>query len=116
MTTKTLIPKNEWARYFATFSHATRGMTVMLEVFDSAYGDVGETGEYKQGPLLAIDYDPAGKGDDIVISTGVTELDHTHTIQSPIEVWESPADIGEAADLEIIDENYVKTVISIRES
>ena len=47
-----------------------------IEVLDS---ETGSTGQMRQGKLMAVDYDPVGKGNDIVVTTGETEVDYSHT-------------------------------------
>ena len=92
-----------------TFSNGNRGRELTMEVFDAISGSTGQT---KQGPLMAIDYDPVGKGNDIVVTTGVDEIDYSHAIQGPVEVWQQQSDEGEVAALEIVDQNNVKTVLA----
>ena len=82
-----------------------------LEVLDSESGDSGQA---KQGKLLAVDYDPVDEGNDFVVTTGVDEVDYTHTIEAPVEVWKVQQDSGEVAALEIINQNNVKTILSLK--
>ena len=46
------------------------------------------------------------------MTTGVDEVDYTHTIKAPVEVWKAQQDSGQVAALEIIDQNNVKTILS----
>jgi hypothetical protein len=62
-------------------------------------------------PLFAIDYDPANKGDDLVITTGRDEVDYSHKISAPAEIWESQDDNGKVVALEIIDRDGAKTIL-----
>ena len=62
-------------------------------------------------PLFAIDYDPADKGDDLVITTGRDEVDYTHKISAPVEIWESQDDNGKVVALEVIDRKGTKTIV-----
>ena len=109
MITTTQIPQADWKDFFVTFSNGNRGRTLSLEALDSESGD---TGRAKQGKLMAVDYDPIGKGNDIVVTTGVDAVDYSHTIKAPVEVWKEQQDSGEVAALEIIDQNNVKTTLS----
>jgi hypothetical protein len=109
MSINTQIPQKEWKDFFVTFSNGNRGRELTLEVVDTESGDSGQA---KQGKLLAVDYDPIGKGNDIVVSTGVDKIDYTHTIAAPVEVWKAQHDNGEVAALEIIDQNNNKTILS----
>jgi hypothetical protein len=109
MAINSQIPQDQWQDFFVTFSNGNRGRQIGLEVFDQQSGD---SGVKNQGPLLAIDYDPVGKGNDIVVTTGEDEVGYSHTIGAPVEVLQAQHDNGEVAALEIIDQNNTKTVIS----
>ena len=109
MAINTQIAKADWPEFFILFSNGNRNRQLTIEVIDS---ESGTTGQARQGPLMAIDYDPVGKGNDIVISTGTHKLDYAHTIQAPVEVWQEQLESGEVAALQIVDQNNVKTVLS----
>ena len=109
MAINTQIPREDWKGFLVTFSNGNRGRMLSLEVLDSESGD---SGQVKQGKLMAVDYDPLGKGTDIVVTTGVGEVGYSHTIEAPVEVWKAQQDSGEVAALEIIDQNNVKTILS----
>ena len=109
MAINTQIAQTDWLDFFVTFSNGNRGRALTIEVFDT---DSGSTGQAKQGPLMAVDYDPIGKGNDIVVTTGVDELDYSHTIPAPVEVWQDQADDGQVAALQIVDQNGGKTILS----
>ena len=111
MAINTQIPQSEWLDFFVTFSNGNRGRDVTLEVIDSSAGPQGQA---RQGKLLAVGYDSADKGDDLVITTGEDEVDHTHTITAPREVWRAQHDDGEIAALEIIDDQACKTIVSLK--
>jgi hypothetical protein len=110
MAINTQISQDDWKDFFVTFSNGNRGRMLSLEVLDSESGD---TGQVKQGKLMAVDYDPVGKGNDIVVTTGDDAVDYTHTIKAPVEVWKAQHDSGEIAALEIIDQNNAKTILSL---
>ena len=103
------IPRDQWADYFITFSNGNRGRAVSLEVLDN---DAGDSGVRQLGPLLGVHYDPVGKGNDIVVTTGKDDVDYSHTIGAPVQIWQAQHDSGQVASLEFIDENNVKTVLS----
>jgi hypothetical protein len=111
MAINTQVPREEWKDFFVTFSNGNRGRMLSLEVLDPESGD---SGQFKQGKLLAVDYDPVDKGNDIVVTTGTDEVDYTHTIEAPVEVWQAQQDSGQVAALEIIDQNNVKTILSLK--
>lgn len=109
MAMNTQIEQPEWKDFFVLFSNGNCGRDLTMEVFDP---ETGSTGQAKQGQLMAVDYDPVGKGNDIVVTTGVQEIEYSHTIEAPVEVWQAQAESGQVAALEIIDQNNVKTVLS----
>jgi hypothetical protein len=110
MAITTQIPQADWQDFFVTFSNGNRGRGLSLEVFDNETGDQPAA---NQGPLMAVDYDPVGKGNDIVVTTGTEEIDYSHTIKAPVELWQAQNDNGEVSALEIIDHNNVKTILSL---
>lgn len=97
-----------WSEFLSIFSNGNRGRMVAIEVADMATGDQPLT---EASPLLAIDYDPANKGDDLVITTGRDEVDYSHKINAPVEIWESQDDNGKVVSLEVIDRKGVKTIL-----
>ena len=100
--------QDSWSEFLSIFSNGNRGRMVAIEVADMATGDQPLT---DAAPLFAIDYDPANKGDDLVITTGRDELDYSHTISAPAEIWESQDDNGKVVSLEIIDRNGAKNIL-----
>ncbi len=111
MAITTQIPQDQWQDFLVKLSNGNRGRALSLETFDSASGDQSAT---RQGKLMAVDYDPIGKGNDIVVTTGVDEIDYSHTINAPVELWQAQHDSGEVGALEIIDQNGVKTILSLK--
>ena len=102
------IDQGRWSEFLSMFSNGNRGRRGAIEVADMATGDQPLT---EAAPLFAIDYDPANKGDDLVITTGRDELDYSHTISAPVEIWESQDDNGKVVSLGVIDRNGTKTII-----
>jgi hypothetical protein len=109
MAINTQIDREEWSNFFISFSNDTRGREVSVQVIDPVSGDVGEVA---QGKLLGIDYDPVTKGNDIILSFGTEEIDATHAVVAPVELWKAQQDTGEIAALEIIDQNNGKTIVT----
>ena len=87
------IDRGRWSDFLRMFSNGNRGLLIAIEIADTADG---EQPLADAAPLLAIDFDPAGKGDDLVITTGRDEIDSTHKISAPLEIWESQDEIGRA--------------------
>lgn len=110
MAINTQIPSGEWSDFFTTFSNDTRGRPISIQVLDVESGD---TGVVAKGNLLAVDYDPVKKGNDIIITIGSDKIDASHTINAPVELWRAQRDSGEINALEIIDQNNDKTILII---
>jgi hypothetical protein len=102
------LDQERWSEFLSMFSNGNRGRMVAIEVADMAIGDQPLT---DGAPLFAIDYDPANKGDDLVITTGRDEVDYSHTISAPTEIWEAQDDNGKVVALEIIDRKEAKTIL-----
>ena len=111
MTINNEIPRDQWKDFFVTFSRGNSGRLLSIEIFDVESGDLGAK---NQGKLMAVDYDPVGKGNDIVVTTGVNEIGYSHTINAPTEVWKAQHENGEVSALEIVDQNNVKTILSLK--
>jgi hypothetical protein len=105
------IARDRWLDFCVTFSNGNRGRLVSIEVFSPEEGD---SRAVESAPLLSVAYDPAGKGNDIVVSTGRDEVSYSHTIAAPVELWEARGDDGQDAALEIVARDGSKTVISLR--
>lgn len=102
------IDQGRWLEFLSMFSNGNRGRVVAIEVADMSIGDQPLT---DASPLFAIDYDPANKGDDLVITTGRDEVDYTHKISAPVEIWESQDDNGKVVSLEVINRDGAKTIL-----
>ena len=100
-----------WSEYLSMFSNGNRGRLMAIEIADTADG---EQPLADAAPLLAIDFDPAGKGDDLVITTGRDEIDSAHKISAPLEIWELQDDNGKVMALEVIDRSRSKTIIAFK--
>jgi hypothetical protein len=105
------IDRERWSDFLRMFSNGNRGRLMAVEIADTADG---EQPLADAAPLLAIDFDPAGKGDDLVITTGRDEIDSTHKISAPLEIWESQDDNGKVMALEVIDRSGSKTIIAFK--
>ncbi len=110
MTINSQVPREDWQDFFVTFSNGNRGRLLSIEVLDA---DTGGAGPARQGKLMGVAHDPVGEGNDLVVTTGVDEIEYSHTINNPEEVWKAQHEDGEIAALEIIDQNKVKTILSL---
>ena len=105
------IDQGRWSEFLSMFSNGNRGRLVAIEIADIADGDQPLS---DAAPLFAVDFDPAGKGDDMVITTGRDDVDYTHKISDPLEIWESQDDNGKVTALEVIDRNGSKTIVAFK--
>jgi hypothetical protein len=110
MAINTQVQQSEWQEFFVNFTNGNRGRQTTIEIFDR---ESGSTGQARQGPLMAVNYDPVGKGNDVIITTGIDEIEYSHTISAPVEVWQEQNDDGSVAALQIVDHNQVKTIVSL---
>ena len=102
------VDKSRWSEFLRMFSNGNRGRKIAIEVADLAAGDQPLTDAV---PLFAIDYDPENKGDDLVITTGRDEIDYSHKISAPAEIWESQDDNGKVVALEVVDRGGTRTIV-----
>ena len=105
------IDRKRWSEFLSMFSNGNRGRLIAVEIADPAAGDQPLS---NAAPLFAIDCDPAGKGDDLVITIGRNKIDSTHKISAPLEIWESQDDNGKAIALEVIDRGGSKTILTFK--
>ena len=102
MTRSKQIPMDRWVEYCSIFSNGNKGRLLTIS-------DIDERAGYnilvEEMPLWAVDYDPIDKGDDIVISLGKSDVEYSHTIDAPVEMWESRNEKGIVNQLRIIDQN-----------
>jgi hypothetical protein len=93
-----------------TFRNGNRGRLLSIEVHTDEQGDNIAASSV---PLLGVAYDPPGKGNDFIVTTGREEEGYSHRIPAPTEVWEGQYDNGQVNTLEIRDHNHGKTVLSL---
>jgi hypothetical protein len=105
------IDQGRWSEFLSMFSNGNRRRLMAIEIADLA---VGNRPLSDAAPLFTIDLDPAGKGDDLMITTGLDEVDYTHKISAPLEIWESQDDNGKVIALEVIDLNGSKTILAFK--
>jgi hypothetical protein len=102
------IPGERWQEFCETFTNGNRGRLVNIIVIIE---DVGE--RLAEATIFsAIDYDPVGKGDQILISYGGSTPVAYHTIPTPIEIWQAQDENGRVIALEIVDLNEDRTLLT----
>jgi hypothetical protein len=102
------LPEEDWLGFFATFSTENRNSPVTVELIGPELGDQILV---EGAPLMAVDYDPPDKGDNMVITTG--EESQEHVMQGPREVWLARDELGRIEVIEIVDSEGVRTLIRL---
>ena len=98
--------------FAVTFSNGNKGRTAKLELVG---GDVGAQTLVSRGSFFALDRDPEGKGDDVVISMGKEAPELSHTVDRPSEIWQQQDDNGLVTSIEIVDEKGNKLIVTFFE-
>ena len=80
------VDQTRWSDFLRTFINGSKGRLISIEV---AVASIGDQPLADSVPLFAIDYDSVCKGNDLVITAGRDEIDDTHKIDAPVEIWES---------------------------
>lgn len=104
------IPVERWEAWCDSFTSGNRGRMLSIEVLDPELGSVQLA---DQVALVAIDYDPAAKGDDFVISYGDAATPSHHVISAPVALWQAQDAYGLVRALEIEDQRGRSVVISL---
>lgn len=103
------IPPEAWTSWCDTFSNGNRGRLISLQVVNDQIGDARLV---DRAVLVAIDHDPARKGNDIVVSYGEEAAPSTHVITAPVVLWQANDKNGQVVSLEIADTSGTKTIIT----
>ena len=100
---KKQLQKNDWAERLQMVSSGNRGANALLE----------EAGENiaENIPFRDIEYDPAKKGDDLVIALGAGDNNLRHVVASPAELYLHEDSNGVLTSVEIINKKSVTTII-----
>ncbi len=100
------IPKSEWLERMDLFSSGNRGRSAML-IVDGATVVEGHQ-------LRNAEFDPEGKGDDIVITLTDREgNDYFHAVNGPEEISMLHEKTGQVSALEILDKNGMVTMLRL---
>jgi Family of unknown function (DUF5335) len=105
------VPSERWVEFFDQFSDGNRGRYISIEVIDS---EVGDEELIKNAPLMAMVYDPPGKGDKLMIEIGKDEVTYAHTIDTPNEVLTGQDENGVVLAVQIVDMTGTKTLIQLQ--
>ena len=103
------IPRARWEAWCDTFSSGNRGRMLRLEIVG---GEVGAEAVAAATPLVAIDYDPAGQGDEMIVSYGEEADPSRHVIAAPVALWQGQDENGAVFGLEIDNAGGQKTIVT----
>jgi len=98
---KKLIESSEWQERLQMFTSGNKGRA-------SAIAAEGMT-LVENKPLISVDYDPLGKGNDLII----TVEGFTHTVMAPTELYIVEASDGVVSILEVVDQNGEATLLRL---
>lgn len=97
MSTKKQIPNNEWQERLQTFTSGNAGRKVAIAAEGMTI--------VENKPFRDLEYDPVGKGNDLVITVGYGDETYWHTVNAPVEIFENQESNGQVSTLEIVDQN-----------
>ncbi len=101
MSTKKQIESSAWQNRLQTFTSGNRGRTAAVAA--------GGTTLVEDKPLVSVDYDPVGKGNNISISVeGMM-----HTVDAPVELYLIEESNGVVSTLEVVDQNGISTFLRL---
>ena len=105
MSVKKRIPIEDWQDRLQTLTSGNRGRK-------SAIATGGMT-IVENKPFRDLEYDPVGKGNDLVITLGGDDDSYFHTVNAPTEIYTHQEDNGEISSVEIVDQNGDVTIIRL---
>ncbi len=107
------IPRQEWNKFFDSFSRQHQGWLATLEIFGA---EIGAQQEAHELPLEGVSIaSGTNEPEAIAISIGKSPENHlSHTIVKPARVWLEQTDEGANAALEIESEDETKTLLRFR--
>lgn len=104
------IPSERWEAWCGTFTNGNRGRLIRIEVVSD---ELGAEPLADGAALVAIDYDPAGKGKDFLISYGDAQAPSRHVIDGPVALWQAQDENGLVVSLEIEDQGGGRAIITL---
>ena len=105
------VPQDRWVEFFDQFSDGNRGRHVSIEIIDL---ELGDEELIQNAPLMAMVYDPPGKGDKLTIEIGKDQVTYAHTIDSPTEVLTGQDSNGIMLAVRIADAAGTRTLIKLQ--
>ena len=103
------IPTERWAEWCDTFTNGNSGRPVNIEVVSD---ESGAEPLADGAALVALDHDPAGKGNNFVLSYGDEAAPSSHVIAGPVALWQAQDENGLVVSLEIEAEDGSRTIVT----
>lgn len=104
-----VIASEHWEDWCVIFSIGNRGRNMCLSTVNDSDGIVLVVDDM---PLVALDYDPPHKGNNLIISFGQETAPSSHVIDAPIGLWEAQASDGLVVSIEVEDSTSARTIIT----
>ncbi len=104
------IPAGRWTEWNDTFTNGNRGRQIRIEIVSDELGDEPLA---NGAALVALDYDPAGKGNRFVISYGEEAAPSSHVMAKPVALWQGQDENGLIVSLEIETEDGSRTIVTL---
>jgi hypothetical protein len=109
-TTSKEIAAERWEAWCDTFTNGNRGRQIRMEVVGD---ELGAEPLVDGAGLVALDYDPAGKGNNFVISYGDEAAPSSHVVADPVALWQAQDENGLVVSLEIEDQDGGRTIVTL---
>ena len=109
MAINTQIEQAEWQDFFVTFTNGNRGRLVRIELISDA---LGVQSMVDGAALVALDYDPVGKANNLVFSYGDEAAPSSHVIAGPVALWQAQDENGLVVSLEIESEDGSRKIVT----
>ena len=109
-TTSKEIAAERWEAWCDTFTNGNRGRLVGIEMVSD---ELGAEPLAEGAPLVAIDYDPAGEGNNFVISYGDEAAPSRHVVAGPVAPWQAQDENGLVVSLDIEAEDGSRTIVML---
>jgi len=104
------IPAGRWKAWCETFTNGNGGRLVNIEIVSD---ELGAEPLADGAALVAIDYDPVGKGNNFVISYGDKTVPSSHVIAKPVALWQAQDENGLVVSLDIEAEDGIRTIVTL---
>jgi hypothetical protein len=116
---KQQIDPEGWSDYLNQVTAGNRGKRISLDVVGQSPESPETAGrlapvvvDLTNAPFLSLEYDPANKGNAIIVSAGENEVSYEHPVENPVQLTANLDPDGHLDSLEILDQNGARTKIN----